>query len=181
MAAKQQSKPPVALPQGITEHHFAPKTRNPFPNLTASLFFAAILAAAFLGVFGGQPHPKIASRADAATLSVAAPHVIRNGEFFELRLHVVAHRPLDDAVIEVSESYWKDLTINTMIPAPVGEEAIDGKYRFSFGALQPGETLSVKIDGQINPPLFAGNKGTIALYDGEQRITGIPVQMKVWP
>lgn len=185
MAAKNNisrgAQKPADLPQGITELHLAPKMRNPVPNLSALLFFAVILLAALSGAFGGQPHPRLASKTEGATLTVAAPQLIRNGEFFEMRMDFVAHRPIGDATLEISQSYWKDLTINTMIPAPQSEEAIDGKYRFSFGSLQPGARLSVKIDGQINPPLFAGNAGVIALYDGEQRVAAIPVQMKVWP
>lgn len=177
----REDKKLVGLPQGIAERHFAPRTRNPAPNLSAVLFFAGILLASFLGVFGGQPHPQLKSKAESATLMVASPDRIRNGELFEIRVEAAAHRPISDATLEVSASFWKDLTINTMIPSPEREEAINGKYRFSFGPLSAGDTLSIKVDGQINPPLFAGNSGNIALYDGERKIADIPVTMKVWP
>ena len=49
------------------------------------------------------------------------------------------------------------------------------------GPLEPGERLRVKIDGQINPPLFAGTQGDIAVFDGERRIGAIPLRIKVLP
>ena len=73
------------------------------------------------------------------------------------------------------------MTINTMIPAASEESFKGGAYRFSYGALRAGETLVVKIDGQINPPLFAGTEGEIALFDGERRLGGMPLKIKVLP
>jgi hypothetical protein len=61
--------------------------------------------------------------------------------------------------LEVDARYWRDLTINTMMPAPSDETSEDGDYIFSYGPLKSGQKLTAKFDGQINPPLFAGTKG----------------------
>ena len=45
----------------------------------------------------------------------------------------------------------------------------------------PGETLDIKIDGQINPSLFAGTQGRIELRDGERVLAAVPVEMTVLP
>ena len=66
-------------------------------------------------------------------------------------------------------------------PGPAEESFKDGRFHFAYGALDAGERLHVKIDGQINPPLFAGTQGDIAVFDGERRIGAIPLRIKVLP
>jgi hypothetical protein len=73
------------------------------------------------------------------------------------------------------------MTINTMTPAPGEEQFKDGAFRFDYGPLKAGETLDIKIDGQINPPLFAGTRGQIALFDGERELAATPLHITVLP
>ena len=68
-----------------------------------------------------------------------------------------------------------------MIPAPVEEKPRQGAFRFSYGAMKPGDRLDIKVDGQINPPLFAGTDGTIELHDGERPLAAIPVAIRILP
>jgi hypothetical protein len=145
------------------------------------VILAAIIAIALSGLAGGQRSPQRSEDFGTARLEVKTPSVIRNGEFFETRIRIVAARDVSDAVLAISPSLWTDMTINTMIPAASEESFKDGSYRFSYGRLRAGETLVVKIDGQINPPLFAGTRGEIALFDGERRLGGMPLRIKVLP
>ena len=87
----------------------------------------------------------------------------------------------DDLVIAISAPLWRQMTINTMIPAASEESYSQGAQRFSFGKLEAGDSFRFKIDGQINPSLFAGTRGEIAVLDGDRRIVGTPVTMKVLP
>ena len=57
----------------------------------------------------------------------------------------------------------------------------DGAFRFDYGPLKAGETLDIQIDGQINPPLFAGTHGRVAVFDGERELVGIPLRITVLP
>ena len=50
-----------------------------------------------------------------------------------------------------------------------------------FNEGEAGDTLHVKVDGQINPPLFAGTSGAIFLYDGDRRLGRMPLSIKVFP
>ncbi|HWT42211.1 MAG TPA: hypothetical protein VN152_06155 [Sphingopyxis sp.] len=145
------------------------------------VILAAIITFALSGLTGGQPSPLRSENFGAARFDVKTPSVIRNGEFFETRIRIEAARDISDAVLAVSPSLWTDMTINTMIPAASEESFKGGAYRFSYGRLRAGEILVVKIDGQINPPLFAGTRGEIALFDGERRLGGMPLKIKVLP
>lgn len=136
---------------------------------------------AFLGIFGGQPHPTISVADPSATIMLQVPQRIRNGEFFEMRMEIKTKRRFEDLTLTVSSSYWHDLTVNTMIPAPAEEKSENGRFLFSYGKIDAGTALTVKIDGQINPPLFLGNAGDIQLRDGDTTIVTIPVEMKVMP
>jgi hypothetical protein len=150
-------------------------------NPAAILVLGLLLAIAFAGVFGGQPHPTRIVDTSAAKITLQLPERMRNGMFFEMRGIVETKRPFDDLTIAVSSTYWRDLTINTMIPGPAEETSENGSYHFSYGPIEANETLTIKIDGQINPPLFGGTKGDILLLDGDTVIATIPVGMKVYP
>lgn len=168
-------------PDGITETMISGRRWHRHASPISFLILAAIVAIGLSGLAGGQPSPLRSENFGAARLAMKTPSVIRNGEFFETRIRIEAARDISDAVLAVSPSLWTDMTINTMIPAATEESFEDGAYRFSFGTLRAGEALVVKIDGQINPPLFAGTRGEFALYDGEQRLGGMPLRIKVLP
>ena len=73
-----------------------------------------------------------------------------------------------------------------MIPQADKEEYRKGRFLFHYGKLAPGEVLAVKIDGQINPPLFMGTSGSIGVDDGGAAGTAaagpsLPVGFRVWP
>lgn len=150
-------------------------------NWMSLAVLGAIMLAALLGAFGGGKARGMLADAPAAQLEVHTPRVLRNGVFFETRIRVTAKAPIANAVIAVPTTLWRDMTINTMIPAPSEEKAEKGAFRFSYGELKPGDTLDIKVDGQINPPLFAGNSGSVELHDGDRPLVRVPVEITVLP
>ena len=150
-------------------------------NWVSLAVLGSVMLVALLGVFGGGKARGVIADAPAARLEVHTPRVLRNGMFFETRIHVTARAPIADAVIVVPASLWRDMTVNTMMPAPSEEKADKGAFRFGYGALKRGDTLDIKIDGQINPPLFAGNSGSIALHDGDRPLAHAPIEITVLP
>ena len=145
------------------------------------LILGGLLVAAGFGFTGGQRSPPRTADLGEARLTVKTPTIIRNGEFFETDITLTADAPLEDAVVAVSPALWQDMTVNTMIPAPAEESFKDGHFHFSYGPLGAGDSLRIKIDGQINPPLFAGTRGEIAILDGSRRIGAMPLRIKVLP
>lgn len=170
----------LTYPDGIDPAHAEPRNGG-WRRWIVVLLLAAIMLAALLGAFGGgKARPVVATR-EAAQLEVRTPRVIRNGMFFETQIRVTARAPIEKAVVAVDAGLWRDMTINTMIPAPSEESFKDGAFRFDYGPLKPGETLEIKIDGQINPPLFAGTRGTVAVLDGERQLAATPLEITVLP
>ena len=169
------------LPQGITADYITAKGWHRHANPLALLALGLLLVAAFAGAFGGQPHPTRVIDTPSAKITLQFPERIRNGMFFEMRGVIETRRPFSDLGLAVSSDYWHDLTINSMIPGPAEESSKGGRYRFSYGPLKANEKFTFKFDGQINPPLFGGNKGEIRLMDGDIIVARIPVEMKVMP
>lgn len=172
---------PSNAPQGIHEDHIQGHWWKRHASPGSLLLLSALLIAAALGYFGGQPHPRRTIESAAATIYMEFPEVLRNGQFFEMRANITAKQDFEDLRVGISTTYWHDLTINSMVPAPEKETTENGEYRFSFGPVKSGDQLSLKIDGQINPPMFAGTKGQITLLDGEKIRAIVPVKLTVLP
>lgn len=170
----------AAYPQGIEERH-GTADGNRHASWWRLGILLLVLGVALSGLLGGAPAPTKRAASAAASLAVTSPDRLRNGMFFETRISAVAKRPIGDAVIAVPAAMWRDMTVNTMIPAAAEEEFVDGEFRFHFGPLGAGDTLGVKIDGQINPPRLGGGKGRIRLLDGDAEIVALPVTLQVIP
>lgn len=145
------------------------------------LLLGGLILAGLLGVAGGDPSRAIERDFGPAILGIDTPRTLRSGEFFETRVEVRAKADLADVTIAIAPSLWKDMTINTTLPDPADQSFENGLIHWSYGPLKAGETLMVKIDGQINPPLFAGTSGAFFLYDGKNRIGELPFSIRVFP
>lgn len=174
---------PAAFPDGLSEVQAREDRRlfvrhaNPF----SVIVLGGLLLAALLGVFaGGRVRPLVAETPQAS-FQVATPRVVRNGLFFETRIDVAARGAFKDLTIGVSPELWRDMTINTTIPQASEEAFEQGLFRMHYGAIDAGERLVVKIDGQINPPLTLGTHGQIALFDGDRRVAMVSVSIRVLP
>lgn len=140
-----------------------------------------LLAIAMTGVFGGVAGATRTSDRNGATLQFTAPEVLRNGEFFEMRVQFRAKQPIAKPVIAVSSAYWRHVTINTMIPAASEEGFNDGAFEFTFSAMDAGDSFEMKIDGQINPARQGSSHGEVRLLDDKTPLASLPVRLKVLP
>lgn len=139
-----------------------------------------IVAFGLSGLAGG-PDRRDEQRTADATLVVDGPAVIRNGEYDEMVVTMQAHRPIANLALEIDAAYWRDLTINTMIPAPDAESLDDGVMRFEFGPLDAGSATSFKLDAQVNPHRFGPSQGDFKLMDGDREIARLSRSLTVLP
>lgn len=150
-------------------------------NWAALFVLAALMIAALAGLLGGQRAMNHLVETPAARLTVETPAIMRSGVFFETRVLVEATAPIAKPVVGVSASYWRDITINTTEPQAASEKSEQGMFLFEYDALEPGDVLEIKFDGQINPSLLAGTQGEIVLRDDERPIASIPLELTVLP
>lgn len=170
------------LPDGLDDRH---QPRADALSHRLSWVSLAVLGAFMLlalsGLLGGGPRPVRAATGEAARLEVRMPATIRNGEFFETEIVVTPRTAITDLVIGVTPSLWRDLTVNTFIPAASEEVFENGAFRFRYGAREAGKPLTIKIDSQINPSLFRGTAGAIFVADGDRELARVPLTMRVLP
>ena len=171
---------PRPYPDGIGAEHVRPA--GPLRRRASPLslgVFGLVVVLAMSGVLG---HERTwLAEGGGATLEVHAPEVIRNGEFFEMRVRIASEAPIAELVIGVEESLWEDITVNTLIPAATEEKSEGGQTRFTFAELAAGTTFLFKIDAQVNPDIVLGNDGAITLYDGEAELAAVDVSITVLP
>jgi len=167
-------------PDGISDDNVRPVEgwrRHASP--LALVVFGAVVLVALTGLLGHERDWR--AEVDGTSVAVHAPEVIRNGEFFEMRITVETAEPIEELGVGVATGLWEDMTVNTMIPAATEEAGQDGEFRFSFGRLEGGSVFELKIDLQVNPDIVAGNEGDITVYDGEEAITQVSIGMAVLP
>lgn len=170
------------FPDGIDRQHAEPQRRlGRHASPISILLLAALLALAFTGLLGGQPNETYRKASPEAELTVNMPRVIRNGEFFETRITVAPHQAFGDLVVAVTPSLWRDVTVNTHVPGAAEESFGDGAFRFSYGPVEAGRPVEIKLDSQINPALFGGTAGSIWLFDGDRPVAELPIAMRVLP
>jgi hypothetical protein len=121
------------------------------------------------------------SDSNGVTLLVHTSEIIRNGEFFEMRVTVESSEPFNELVIGVDESLWADMTVNTMIPGAAEETNADGEFLFTFAELEANTPFLLKVDLQVNPDIVAGNAGAVTVYDGEEPMATTDVTITVLP
>ncbi len=169
-------------PEGIRPVHLHPR-RGPSRHASplALLVLGALLAAGVSGLLGHpQPHRSV-HRGAAAELEVEMPAVIRTGDFYETLLRVHATREVRQLQIEVPASLWREITVNSMVPAPESEHSDGERFRFDFGALGAGDSMLFKIAAQVNPRLNGRVAGRIRVLDDGRPLVEADRAMKVLP
>jgi hypothetical protein len=169
-------------PDGVAPGHAEPRGGlHRHASVVSLVVLLAVMLLGLSGLLGGARTDSRRAEFADATLTVTTPATLRNGMFFELRVEVTARRPIGKLIVALPPRLWRDMTINTVVPAAAEEQFEDGAFRFDYGPLSPGKSLVVKVDGQVNPPLTLGNAGEIALFDGDRRLGGMPVRVTVLP
>jgi hypothetical protein len=168
------------VPDGIAEEHIrSPGGWRRHASPLSLAIFGVVIIAGLAGLLGHERD--WVAESGGRTLTVHAPEVIRNGEFFEIRITVESEEPIDELAIGVDASLWEDMTVNTMIPAATEEVAEAGEFLFTFGPLEAGTTFDLKVDLQVNPDIVGGNDGAVTLYDGEESLQAVDVSIAVLP
>jgi hypothetical protein len=170
----------TAMPDGLADA--APARHRTVNKITlATLVLAALFALALTGLLGGGPPRAATAQVPQAVLRIDYPEPVRNGMIIEWRITVEARAPIANAAIAIPAQLWREVTINSLVPAAEKELFRGGAYVFEFGPLAPGDHLEFKIDGQVNPGRFGSHESRLRLLDGKREIAAVPMSMKVLP
>jgi hypothetical protein len=175
-----EDQPPPWLPEGIGDEHSRPVAGWRVHASPLSLVvFGVVIVLALTGLLGRESDRR--AEGSGVRLAVHSSEIIRNGEFFEMRISVEADAPIGELVIGIGDGLWEDMTVNTLIPAATEEESADGEFRFTFASLEAGTPFLLKIDLQVNPDIVGGNDGSVTVYDGEDELATTDVSITVLP
>jgi hypothetical protein len=167
-------------PDGIDEEHTRPPggwRRHASP--LALVVFGTVMVLGLTGLLGREADRR--AETNGVRLEVHTSEIIRNGEFFEMRIRVEANEQISELVVGIDEALWEDMTVNTMIPAAADETSSGGEFRFTFAELEAGSQFVLKVDIQVNPDIVAGNSGAVTVYDGETPLAMTDVSITVLP
>ncbi len=171
----------VNSPEGIERRHIHEARHSVFERWPLGLIgLGVLLVGSVFGAFGTEATRGAAE--GGVRLSVDGPERIRNGELFEMRITVEAETDIDELTLLIGDEVWRDLTINTVVPAATTEGYRQGAFSFEYGALGAGRQLTVKVDGQVNPDHDPGvAEGSIGVADGSAALVSVDYELTVLP
>jgi hypothetical protein len=136
--------------------------------------------AGLLNLFGQRPDTSRAA-VSAASLKVYAPSRVRGGLFYQARFTIEARQDLENATLVLDPGWAEGITINTIVPSPVGEASRNGDLVFELGHIPAGRRHLFFLHLQVNPTNIGHRSQDVALYDGDTFLTSIDRTITVFP
>jgi hypothetical protein len=133
-----------------------------------------------LNVFGQRPHTTTASAA-GAELEVYSPEALRSGLFFMARFTIRAEREIEAATLVLDPGWLEGITLNSLVPSPVGESSRDGRIALDLGRVPAGSKHVFFLHFQVNPTEVGRRSQDVELADGERRLLSIDRTVTIYP
>ncbi len=121
-----------------------------------------------LNVFGQKPHTDTAS-ADGVELEVYSPQRLRSGLFFMSRFTIRAQREVEAATLVLDPGWLEGITLNTLVPSPVGEASRDGKIALDLGHVPAGASTCSSSTSRSTPPRSGVARRTLRCTTARRR------------
>jgi hypothetical protein len=144
---------------------------------------AAILVLLALGLFNlfGQRPSTTTAEAPAAKLEVHAPERVRGGLYYQARFRVDAARELKEATLVLDPGWGEGITMNTIVPSPIGEASRDGDLVFELGRIPSGQKHVFYLQLQVNPTNVGHRSQNVRLFDGDELLATVERSVTVFP
>jgi hypothetical protein len=156
------------------------RERRPFIRwaLLAALGLLCLLG--LMNAFGQRPQTETAS-ADGVELEVYSPERVRSGLFFMSRFTIRAEREIEAATLVLDPGWVEGITLNTVVPSPVGEASRDGKLAFELGHVRAGTQHVLFLHFQVNPTEIGRRPQNVQLLDGATPLLELDRTVTVYP
>jgi hypothetical protein len=139
-----------------------------------------LLALGLLNLFGQRPSTTTAD-ASAATLEVHAPERVRGGLYYQARFRIDAITELQKATLVLDPGWGEGITMNTIVPSPLGEASRDGDLAFELGRVPAGEKHVFFLQLQVNPTNVGHRSQNVRLFDGDRLLATVERTVTVFP
>ena len=77
--------------------------------------------------------------------------------------------------------WLEGITLNSLVPSPVGEANRDGKIAFDLGHVPAGTKHVFFLHFQVNPTEAGRRSQDVALFDGETPLLEIDRSVTIFP
>lgn len=139
-----------------------------------------LLALGLVNLFGQRPSTTTAD-APAATLEVHAPERVRGGLYYQARFRIDAITELEKATLVLDPGWGEGITMNTIVPSPLGEASRDGDLAFELGRVPAGEKHVFFLQLQVNPTNVGHRSQNVRLFDGDRLLATVERTVTVFP
>ena len=156
------------------------REKRPFIRWALLTLLGTLLLLGLLNVFGQRPQADTAA-ADRVELEVYSPQKLRSGLFFMARFTIRAQEEIEAATLVLDPGWLEGITLNTLVPSPVGEANRDGKIALDLGRVPAGTKHVFFLHFQVNPTEIGRRSQNVELLDGEQPILRIDRTVTIFP
>lgn len=158
------------------------RERRPFVRGVLLTLIGLVLLAGLANVFGQRPQTSTATAATGgAELEVYSPARLRSGLFFMSRFTITAEQEIKAATLVLDPGWLEGITLNSLVPSPVGEASRDGRIAFDLGHVPAGAKHTFFLQFQVNPTEIGRRPQDVDLYDGETRLLHIDRTVTIFP
>jgi hypothetical protein len=171
------------VPDMLTlKHHrdLVGRERRPVTRWIILSLLGLLCLLGLLNVFGQRPTTSTQA-GSGARLEVYSPARVRGGLYFETRFTIHAQRDLKDANLLLGSGWLEGMTLNTIVPSPLGEASRDGDLALDLGHIPAGTSYVLYIQMQVNPTNVGHRETDATLFDGDTKLVHIDRTMTVFP
>jgi hypothetical protein len=173
----------AGVPDQLTlKHHrdLVGREKRPYARWALLTLLGLFCLLGLLNAFGQRPQTHTAS-ANGVELEVYSPERLRSGLFFMSRFTIRAEREIEAATLLLDPGWVEGITLNTIVPAPVGEANRDGRIAFDLGRVRAGTEHVLFLHFQVNPTEIGRRPQDVELLDGETPLLDIDRTVTVYP
>ena len=156
------------------------RAHRPFVRWALLSLVGLLVLLGLLNGFGQRPHTDTLA-VNGVELEVYSPRRLRSGLFFMSRFTIRAERDVEAATLVLDPGWLEGITLNSLVPSPVGEANRDGKIALDLGHVRAGTKHVFFLHFQVNPTEIGRRSQDVTLYDGERPLLEVDRTVTIFP
>jgi hypothetical protein len=156
------------------------RERRPYVRWALLSLIGLVSVLGLANVFGQRPHADTVA-ANGVELEVYSPERLRSGLFFMSRFTIRTEEEIEAATLVLDPGWLEGITLNSLVPSPVGEASRNGRIAFDLGRVPAGMKHVFFLHFQVNPTEIGRRSQDVALYDGERPLLEVDRTVTIFP